>query len=464
MQEYSLTYNKNGLGKGFTVVLFIALFGSSMLGAQFFGVSMNKAALIPLELYLIFYFIKNGNRIFISYRAFPFLLFYFSQLFGSIVGLMNRQYGQLYPSYYGILTNNILQIFIFYLPILIFLCSMRNKDEIYVRLRRCIIAVARIHMVWVFLQFVLWYAIGFDLNGFFFQELLNGRFGESYSSTLINLNGRLQLRATGLNYEPAAMSLIMILGICFDKKIIFKILYFIATILGMSRTGVVVAALCLCVPCILWIIQNWDKKIPTKDFLRFSILFLLGIILIALLIWSVPYLRDQFVSIIDRFFNMGENKDGSERHILYPIVSIGSWIFDLNIFEKLFGVGGRVSGVVFTNSPYVSSIMGFNNTMLTDAWEIECDYAAILLGNGIIGFIAYFLVIIKLLRSRDNILITLGVGILVYGIMYNAFTATLLQVVCIILLSVIPSRKVSVSRSSTCENNPKVIKETPSTR
>ena len=194
------------IGRGFEIVLFIALMGASMLGAQMLSFSLNKLALIPLEIYLVWYVIKNKEEIRISKFCIPLLIFYFAQFAGSIVGLLNTNFRQQYLTYYDRLSNNLLQVIFFYIPILIFLSSVNEKNRIYLSLKKCIVLVARIHMIWVFVQFIAWYIFDLDFNEFVFQTIFNNFFGELFSSsTVIHINGSTQLRATGLNREPAWM-------------------------------------------------------------------------------------------------------------------------------------------------------------------------------------------------------------------------------------------------------------------
>ena len=96
------------IGRGFEIVLFIALMGASMLGAQMLSFSLNKLALIPLEIYLVWYVIKNKEEIRISKFCIPLLIFYFAQFAGSIVGLLNTNFRQQYLTYYDRLSNNLL--------------------------------------------------------------------------------------------------------------------------------------------------------------------------------------------------------------------------------------------------------------------------------------------------------------------------------------------------------------------
>lgn len=440
--------------KGLFIVIFVALFFSSILGAQLFGVSLNKIALLPLECYLIYVAITKGKIIEFKISMYPILLFYVVQILGSLFGLLNVEYAQTYDGYRDTLINNIIQNILIYFPIVLLIGQMNNKQQLYYVFKKCIVYVARIHLCWIIVQFLLWNMFQIDFNAIIFQDLLKGKLGDDFGSTVIFLNDKVELRATGLNYEPAAAATVMMLGICFDRRIALKIMYALGTVLGMSRTGIVVAIICLIIQLALGIYTK-KFKIKTSNLLY---LIILSAFCVILLFMFVPSLSNQLFNLIDRFTNMGTNNDGSERHIMYPIYSLYSWAVDLNIYQKFFGVGARVSGIVFAESPYVSSNMTFHGTMLSEAWEVECDYAAIMLGDGAIGVIAYLWIISKYIRSRDIDCVTLGIAVLCFGLMYNTFSSTLFQIVTIFFLTTKFSKKQVKSSELLASNSIKYFK------
>ena len=392
----SLNSSKSNLKRGFSVVMFIALMGASMLGAQFFGMSLNKIALLPLELYLIWWIFHNRKIVRLHWFSMPLFAFYFVQIVGSLVALLNKGYGVEFPSYKSTLFSNIIQYIFIYVPILVCIMQIDNRTELYSCFKKNICRIARIHAIFVIVQFALWHIFRFNFNGFLFETIFPGLFKEEHSSTLINIGGDIRLRATGLNYEPAAMALVMLLGFCFDAKWIWKILYFVCTLLGMSRTGTVVLFLCLIVNGIYFIYSNWLTKFAGRQIFYACVVFVALIIGGGLMVMMLPSLNEQIMSVIERFVSMGESA-GSNRHIMYPIAAVHSWFCELGLIEKFIGVGGRVTGIVLLKSPYANSVMEFMPGMYVDSWEIECDYAAILLGEGLIGFVSYLLVIISFL-------------------------------------------------------------------
>lgn len=443
-QLYTIERRGKKAVTAFTAVLFIAVFGSSMLGAQLFGVSINKIALLPLEIYLFVQLFKTNQRLRIKPTAYGLVLLYIIQILSSLYALTNRSYASAYADYDSRLMNNVLQYIIFYLPILIGLGSLDRKDLI-LQLKRVLLWVVRIHCAWALIQFVLWYLMEFDFNGFVFTDLLNGALGPNYKSTLINLgNYNIQLRATGINYEPAMLALIMFLGICFEEKWILKFVYFAACITALSRVGIVVVAGILVFEVLYERYLLWEErrralesgKMLKKEKGNALVLVVISTIgVVAVLFVFFRYydlIMGQISNMIKRFADMGNSVDGSDRHIMYPVYCWYSWVMDLDVFQKFFGIGPRVSGLAFVESPYVSSVMTFVPTMLTSAWEIESDTAAILLGTGLFGFITYLLILWKMMKSGRKELTYFSIGLFVYGFMYNCFSNTLMQVVLLI--------------------------------
>lgn len=414
-------------------LIFIAVFFSSMLGAQLFGISLNKIGLIPLEIYVIYHILING-KISVNKNLYPLLIFYLVQVIGSLFGLMKVSYNDTYSGYNERLINNIIQNILIYLPIVTGIGLIKDKYPIFDYLKKSIIYVARFQCVWAIIQFLLWVTVRFDLNDYIFIDIFNGGLGDSFNTTLIFLNGKTSLRAIGLNHEPAALATLMLLGVCFDRKILFKVVYFFACVLAMSRTGIIAILVTLFIQ-IIYHFYHKKQYARVKLFYRlfFGAIFLT--ILFFILYNKIETIKLQVDNVLDRFFNMGENSDGSERHIMYPIYAWYSWLMDLNIFEKIWGVGARVSGLTFVHSEYVSSHMIFNNEMLTTAWEIECDMGAILLGDGIVGFFAYLYILFRLIKTKNIELLSLGTGLFVYGFMYATFSNTLIQITLIIILA-----------------------------
>lgn len=405
-------------------LIFFALFFSSMLGAKIFGISLNKLALLPLEAVIVYYVIKN-RKIYGNKNLYSLFGFYIVQIAGSLFAIVFVRYNN-YVGYYNRLITNVIQNVFIYIPILFGLGVLREKFPLYKYFKRALLWVVRIHCVWAIIQFLFWNIFDLNINEIIFKDFLNGFIDISFEQILINIKGKTQIRAAGLTIHVAFAALMM-MGVCFEKNYLLKLLYCLSCVLSMSRTGIVASfgLFFFQLICLLFSIEKSKRK---KIFCRGAIISASICVIFLLGYLTIPFVKEQVNNVLDRFLNINSNKDGSKRHVMYPIYAVFSWIVDLNLFQKIWGIGARVSGLVFVNSNYVSKNMIFNNEMLTTAWEVECDFAAILLGDGIVGFAFYLCMLYILIKSKNRELASLGLGLFVFGIMSAAFSNTLIQI------------------------------------
>lgn len=403
------------------LLIFIAVFFSSILGGRVFGLSLNKLALLPLEMYIVYYIITR-KKLYSNRHLYPLFAFLIIQILSSAFGLIFFQ--NPVKNYNNRLITNILQNIFIYFPILFGLGLIKSRFPIFKYFKIALLWVVRIHCIWAIIQFLLWSIFSLNINDILFNNILNGFIEVSLDQILVNINGYTYLRAAGFTIHVAFAAL-MVLGVCFDEKFYLKILYCVVCVLSMSRTGIVATFGVLFFQLIYLIcVQEKEKRLK----IIYNILIFAGIAIAVclLLYFTVPFVRTQVNNVLGRFFNITSNKDGSMRHVMYPIYAIYSWVVDLNFFQKLWGVGARVSGLVFVESNYVSQNMIFNAEMLSTAWEVECDIAAILLGDGLLGFVAYIFMLYKLVRSKKCELMSLGLGLFAFGVMSAVFSNTLI--------------------------------------
>ena len=152
-------------------------------------------------------------------------------------------------------------------------------------------------------------------------------------------------------------------------------------------------------------------------------------------------IQEQIRRLIERFEFIGNNNTsidrGTMRHILYIPYSIIT-LTKNGIISFFIGVGPRIGGVGFATAGDIASIVGLNRFMLTNAWSVECDFADILLGMGILGCISYYIFLFTNMRSKN---ITVRHFVCLYfiiGFMYNFCWLTFSQLLFIFLATVFP--------------------------
>ena len=409
--------------KTYSIELFIAVFLSSMLGGQLFGISLNKIALIPLEIGLL---LKHRSfRFSIDKTKRTMLLWYVAFFLSSILGF--RITTSLSEHYSGLVLN-IIQVFLFYIPLLLLISDISNLKK---GLTQAIILTARIQAVWGIAQFLSLNLLGIDLNKFVFIDVLKGVLGTEWVAWYYD-GFVSHLRVTGLNHDPAYLALILILGFCYEKNKLWRIIFSIVVVMASSRAGILSLGG-------LWIFSIIKThKITVKRFIKGTATTIIAAIGIYLLYNNMPSLQNQVELLINRFIGISlVNDDGSARHILYYIVALEIWFMEFGVIGKIFGVGPRVGGVAIAISSLPKRFT-LNNYMRSNAWVIECDFAETLLGNGMLGLLliyTIYLMIFKRSQSEEKMAI---IGIFIMGLMYDVINTTLIQlflICCINLIS-----------------------------
>lgn len=410
--------------------LFFAILFSSMLGYSIAGISINKIALVPLIIAIIFgglVQIKDYNLSLNKLQIILILIYSFS----IVSCFFNYMKNYNYKDYYSRLSFWVLQILIFYLPI-IFFAKRAYKNNFKNIFMNCLCIVCRIQSVWAIFQFFFYYIIGKDINFVLFNEILGGFIKGSESAYLYD-RSELALRVTGFNYDPAFLGILLVLGFCIDKKI-YKYIYFIVACLAMSRTAIIS----------IIVVFLYDRVVHPHKVTKSSkkLLGIAGVLLGILALWIFyrknPYFSYQIDYVISRMqniFNGATRDQGTSRHILYIPYAIYSWIFEANIIEKLIGIGSRVSGLAFSTSNFISSKMILTNNMKTSAWGIECDFADVLLGLGLIVLVLYYYILFKIFKTGEENDKKIAISLFIFGFMYNCFTTTLVQLLLIVLTS-----------------------------
>lgn len=407
-----------------TIVIYLAVILSSFVGAQFMGISLNKIALVPLVIYL---FCCGYRRVKINKLQLALIIWYIFACISSIIGMRNNQ------EYTGVqekLLLFILQSLVIYIPLTLMSGYLHNPIE---KLKKAIIVMAKINAIWATVQFICWYGIKFDINGFIFNNILHGIMGTEW--TVWNYEaGTLALRVTGFESDSAFFAILIVLGFCMVDSKIWQCYFAISCIMSISRTGFSV----IFVIILLRLIRILQKRKIPKNILAISLVgtaaIIFGIVCAYLFLPSVQY---QINYMAFRFISIIKSPDvGTIRHLLYIPLAFKVWLFEFGAIEKILGIGTRIGGVAFSASNIANDIIYINNN---SAWAIECDIAELLLAQGILGFIIYY-VLFKLMRLNNELKDCI-IAILIAGIMYNVLETTLIQLFIILVASSYRTRK-----------------------
>lgn len=384
-KEYGETLDSPPKDSLLVFLLNSAVLISTMVGAQLFGISLSKIALIPLEIYLIVRYLPR-KRMVLSKSGKYALLWFFSIILSSILGCFEETGSK---AYFQTLTFNILQCLFIYLPIFIYSSFVKNKDKLFIN---ALLLAAKINAVWAIVQYICWVLFSFDFNSYVFNTILRGLLGTNWTAWNYE-TGVLLLRATGLTNDAALLSVTLVMGFCLSSNVLWKTLFFAAAIFGQARSGSLIMIISIAYDAGIVVFKHF-RTINKKRFVQFFWVAALLIIFIVYLYFNVPMIYSSINTILYRFISIfdasARKKSGTDRHLMYIPVSLLIFLFELPIVNKLFGTGIRTEGRILMNSHSYSKMLNFNARMIqAGSWAIECDYAEVLLGLGALGCFAF---------------------------------------------------------------------------
>lgn len=264
----------------------------------------------------------------------------------------------------------------------------------------------KITLVWCCLQLIVYYLLHEDLNAVVFDQLLriSGARGD-YANGVLIPSGFYYHRAILIPTfiymlfsasSPYWMGLILVVG-CLTRST--------ALIMGlMLGLAFKVCSLCL---------NPLPKTIKSKK----MILILPGVAIAIIGIIAVsPKIAELVGYIVTRVTDATSNKadNSSVVHFLY-YKNLFQVLQKMDFRHLLFGTGFGTSGIHYTwfNGQYAD--LSF--------WVVESDYVNILLGQGIIGFVLWGYVLVRMIllsiqwKYWENIAFILIVAFV--GVMYN---------------------------------------------
>ena len=415
------------------ICMLIAILGSSIVGAQIGPISLNKIGLIPLLIYLLAEYLaaysENHSGISIRFMNQGQVWWYVIGLISSVIGLFRFNIGREFVGYYSNLINYLIQIIIFYIPLLLLTASYKRKDVLLQAFKTSLLLTCRIQMIWAFLQFVLYTGIHFDLNKEILVNTLGGLGRDTWTVFLWDY-GAPVLRISGLNYDGAFLGYILLIGFIFDDNKIMKVAYTTTILLSLQRSALLGLVLVIMYITMAYLIKVKNSLKP----IRYTVVSIALIVIFIIVLDRIPIVNDYFTKFMARFDFLQANaltnlSSSSSRHILYLPYSVKT-LFSIDPIVFILGIGPRASGVALTLNIQDLKALTLDSNMVGASWAIECDFAEILLGTGILGAIAYYWGCYLLYRQgnlkiRAYIIALIGVG-LMYDFSHLTITHMLL--------------------------------------
>ena len=385
------------IGSNEWIFYLLGLF-STMTALSFGGISVFYMLIIVAVLRR-FIEIKMKLR-FIPSRCKDILLISFFVLLSMVLNVMFYDYSILEGEWKPVIIKSSL-VFVF---MMLSISLLYGSDE-RVCLKKYFVdglyASCICQLVWALLELVFWNWKNISLNEVVFQDFFH--IGLNVNWTITSEHS---LRIAGIGWEPAYFSLTMVTGYLLSKKKLLKFLFILGTIVSISRTGIIIMA---CAVVMEQLFFGPNKHSP--KFLNHIIYLAIGIIFLGCCILFIPNIKNVAESTIISIINWNETTSG-RTHFSY-IRYLPDMLKEVQLGHLFFGYGYGASGL-----PYML-LHAKTYWNRTAAWSIESEWLNTFWGLGILGSIAYYSFIIKLIiKNHDKNVKILAVCLLIGGVFY----------------------------------------------
>ena len=420
------------------VYLFVIL--NSISGVQIGGKSVNTFLVMAFFMYVVVFYLKHRKQSSISIPKKNGFIFF--NLFSIISCAFSMCYVFSLPHtavVSGYLVNSVAYIIIF---LLFYNCTNESVSSFVKIFKDALVLTAKINVVWGFLQTALVYVAGFNINQWFFNDILHASNNRAWVMGFYSASGW-NIRMTGLNFENSMFAIIVCVGLVLVESRIWKILMTVAVILSLSRTGwvMLVGYYGILLYKKIW---RYSFKVKRKILIEGIAAVVCGICGALFLYSSSEVFARMVNNVFFRITDESALNISAARHSLYYPYGIDIWLLRSSPLKQLFGYGMRCSGVPFTENPDImTKLGGFQG--YTSAWAVECDVIGLLLGGGITTFVAYYFNMFALIKN-SNILSSAILVILFGGVTYHYHSVS--YVLFIILFSSLSMSKGEKQRFS----------------
>ena len=386
--------------------------GGSVIALPFAG---RNIAVVTFLYYIIiaYQLAKNKFAIRMSSEKKCFAFLYFYMIINAAVAALR---------YNDVLSKEALFLTIKISTIAIGLCLImeHNKTAKYLGIFKKMFYInCIIQMVWSWFERILYTFWNIKINEIVFGKLFMIK--STHALTFIK-NG--MIRPSGFSWEPANLSLVLIIGYIISKKKWVKILFAVSLLLTTSMTGFFLLAVVFIVECIQ------QKKITKKAIIGWGsglVIFIVGLIYFDSRTGLVEYFISRFYGIL-----FSSARDSSSHvHMSYYLNSFLILLRENNPFHLIFGRGTYRAG-------YFYSYYGYMYSYFIDRfWNPESDFVTLFVGNGLIGAILYYGFLLHLInkkrKQKKHTDMLIAIAILVGGITYIYCLSTWSTVILILI-------------------------------
>lgn len=281
-----------------------------------------------------------------------------------------------------------------------------------------------------FMKGMIW-AVPIQFFWIIFQSLSWSLFHIKLNSILFGVSvyneGTQGITLTGLSWERADTAFLFAVATAYTKNPFIRAMALIGTVMTTSRSGLLLIAMVYIYELLKSIPHLASRvKLKRKTLLRLMVsIGALGVLIIILQHIHIPAV-DTFLLKLSQLITRlgGLFTDTSEYGVkrVDPHKMYFLWLPDTlkqsNLQQLLIGSGTRISGWMYTQLYHRFPNYG--------PWNVECDFVALILGNGILGFLIYYVMLLKSFfdtksEAQKKIIILFVVG----SFFYQFFTSTL---------------------------------------
>lgn len=236
-------------------------------------------------------------------------------------------------------------------------------------------------LLWAVLQYFFYYQLGIDINKTLFVDLFH------FVDNATSFKQGISFVPSGLFWHPANLAPIVVIVYCLFDNIFIKALALFVAIICKNTTAFIGIALCILIDSLYHLYLTLKNGITRKKLMLGILCFAIGIILIIstnlyVVIWN------NIFTIYQRAFGIVNDGGSALAHKRYYTAYFNVLAIS-NPFQMLFGYGEGCSGYPF-------GILFSQYTNL-GSWSVESDVMNILIGRGLIGFIAYYFFLMQIL-------------------------------------------------------------------
>ncbi|MBK1813888.1 O-antigen ligase family protein [Clostridium sp. YIM B02505] len=406
-------------------ILFILTGVFCTLGALMFKVGGTQLAIVNLFIFAAIALQLVTPKIHFQKYKIPFIVLIISFSISTVVSNLT-----LGGSWAPESLRFTLKIALFLLPLVLLFSDEELKEK-----SKCFFYGLKIscyiQLFWELAQILLWNVFSISLNQVVFGDLL--KITVTHQWTFIS-DG--YFRPTGVSWEPANLSLALVVGFILTKNKILKVLFSLGVILSTSRTGIIIYLLAVGIYSVRYL-YNFKKenrkieiKFRKKEIIISAVAFIALVAAIVIFRDSIVNKFDMMLNSVARTFqklNVVNSDDSSANMHMRYYLEIPALISKSTVVNFLFGYGTSCAGYPYTHF--------FGIYDYIPNWNPESDFITTLFGNGILGFGAYYYFMgMNLKLNKDNFKgILLIIVLLFAGIFYLYIRSTWPLIILIML-------------------------------